>query len=147
MTSKLIEKDGRKLLYGKMEPAQLFFDFPLWKPGFEQYKADSALVKQLSDVLPKDLEVLVFLGTWCGDSRREVPRFLRLAREAGIQEKQLRLYGVDVVKKMEGTLIDDYQIKRVPTFVFLLKGKEVGRITEYPVQTLEADLLGIFKGK
>ena len=30
-----------------------------------------------------DVHVLVFLGTWCSDSKRDVPRFLRIADGQG----------------------------------------------------------------
>ena len=37
------------------------------------------------------VRVLVFLGTWCGDSKREVPRFLRIVDAAGISMDRITL--------------------------------------------------------
>jgi thiol-disulfide isomerase/thioredoxin len=88
-------------------------------------------------------EFLVFIGTWCGDSRREVPRFLRIAKEAGIEESRVRLYNLDRSKTSPDGLTERWAIDRVPTFIILRQGREVGRIVERPRSTLEGDLLSI----
>jgi thiol-disulfide isomerase/thioredoxin len=147
MFSKQIEKDGRRLLYGAFSEDQLFFDFPVWKSIHDGYKPDSALVPVLKECISGNLEILVFLGTWCGDSRREVPIFLKTAKAAGLTATSWKLYGVDVAKKMEGGLIEQYQIKRVPTFIVLRDGKEIGRIVEYTKVSMEADLIEVLKAK
>jgi thiol-disulfide isomerase/thioredoxin len=101
----------------------------------------------LKECISGNLEILVFLGTWCGDSRREVPIFLKTAKAAGLKATSWKLYGVDVAKKMEGGLIEQYQIKRVPTFIVLRDGKEIGRIVEYTKVSMEADLIEVLKAK
>jgi thiol-disulfide isomerase/thioredoxin len=100
------------------------------------------MIKQVKN----DVEVLVFFGTWCGDSKREVPRFLKVADGAGIGNEKITLYGLDRTKKSPDGLTAQYGIERVPTFVFLKGGKEIGRITEYPKQSIEADMLFILAG-
>jgi thiol-disulfide isomerase/thioredoxin len=86
---------------------------------------------------------LVFFGTWCSDSRREVPHFLKIADDCGIDSSRIRLYGLDRSKKSRDGLTEKYHIDRVPTFIFLKDGDEIGRITEKPTGTLEADMLAI----
>jgi len=86
---------------------------------------------------------LVFLGTWCGDSRREVPRFLKIADSAGIPMDLITLYGLDRSKKSPDGLEEEYRIEFVPTFVALAGGKEIGRIVEKPQVSMEADMLMI----
>lgn len=90
-----------------------------------------------------DAEYLVFVGTWCGDSRREVPRFLRIAEEAGIPPERIRLYNLDRTKTSPDGLTARWEIERVPTFIVLRGGREIGRIVERPRSTLEGDLLMI----
>jgi len=92
------------------------------------------------------VEVVVVLGTWCSDSRREVPRFLRIADLAGIPGDRVSLIGVDRAKKGGDVPVDGYAIERVPTFIFMKDGKEIGRIVETPATTLEGDMLTIFAG-
>lgn len=88
----------------------------------------------------QDLEVLLFLGTWCGDSKREVPHFFQVMDEAGIREEQLTMIALDRSKQDEEGLTDTWQIAYVPTFIFLEDGQEIGRIVERPMTSLEADL-------
>jgi len=89
------------------------------------------------------VDVIVFFGGWCPDSRQEVPHFLRLADEAGIPSSRIRLYALDRTKKSDDGQTAQYGIERVPTFIFLKGGKELGRITEFPSTTIEADVLTI----
>ena len=67
----------------------------------------------------------MFLGAWCSDSRREVPRFLKIADLAGMDATRIKLYGLDRTKKSSDGLTDRYGIERVPTFIFLRGDKEV----------------------
>jgi hypothetical protein len=93
--------------------------------------------------LNHDVDILVFLGTWCGDSRREVPRFFRVVDAVGFPRERIRLYGLDRTKKSDDGMTERYAIERVPTFIFLKRDIEIGRITERPHASLEADMLAI----
>jgi thiol-disulfide isomerase/thioredoxin len=90
-----------------------------------------------------DAEFIVFLGTWCSDSKKEVPRFLKVVDRCGVPAERVKLYGLDRSKKSPDGLAETYGITKVPTFIVLKHGREVGRITELPQTTLEADLLTI----
>jgi hypothetical protein len=50
------------------------------------------------------------------------------------------MIAVDSKKQASGLDITAYDIERVPTFIIYKEGKEIGRIIETPVQSLEADL-------
>jgi thiol-disulfide isomerase/thioredoxin len=146
LTTKLIEKDGRKILYGAITAEQVYFDFPVWKqiadgytPAVETVKALKAFKKQSEKV-----EVMVFLGTWCPDSRRNVPIFLKCLESAELKPIT-KILATDVYKKLESGLEAKHKVTRVPTFVFLKEGKEIGRITEYPTELMEVDIFNIFK--
>jgi thiol-disulfide isomerase/thioredoxin len=89
------------------------------------------------------VHVLVFLGTWCGDSKRDVPRFLRIVDAAGISMDRITLYALDRKKASPEGVEARYGIERVPTFIFLKKEAEIGRIVETPRTTLEGDILSI----
>ncbi len=121
----------------------------LMKPEHHQFKEryDTVEVGQQFVQMIKQVEdsvsTLVFLGTWCPDSRREVPRFLKVADEAGIPADRIKLYALDRSKISEDGLSKQYHIERVPTFVFLKHGEEIGRITEVPEKSVEEDMLFI----
>ena len=55
---------------------------PEWVEAEVGSKPDAEAAKALAAVEP-GAEVTIFLGTWCGDSRREVPRFWHGLDEAG----------------------------------------------------------------
>ena len=77
------------------------------------------------------LELLVFGGTWCADTKDLLPKFFSILDAASFPEKQLTLVGVDHDKKTTTHLSEDMHITKVPTFIVLKDGKEIGRVEEY----------------
>lgn len=115
-------------------------------PKFLENYAAANIDQQSVDMiklLHTDVDIIVVLGTWCSDSKREVPRFLKIIELAEIPSSRLKFYGVDRTKKSSDGLTEQYHIELVPTFIFLKQGDEVGRIVESPRTTLEADMLAI----
>jgi thiol-disulfide isomerase/thioredoxin len=74
--------------------------------------------------------VLLIMATWCPDSKRELPRFFAIMDGVGMNEAMLTMVGVDRTKKDPEGLTEKWGITRVPTFVFLRDGREVGRVVE-----------------
>lgn len=115
----------------------------------EEYNAYAPVMEKgvaYSEMLD-GVTITIVLGTWCGDSREQLPRFFKVLDEIGYPSESLILLGTDGQKKIPGMDISGYGIVRVPTLIFHYKGKEIGRITETPVKSLEADLLDILKNK
>jgi thiol-disulfide isomerase/thioredoxin len=81
------------------------------------------------------------MGTWCGDTHREIPRFYRILDEMGVSDQSITLIAVDRTMQADGLDLEDLEIERIPTFIFYKKGKEVGRIVENARETLEDDML------
>jgi len=101
-----------------------------WRPLFvELYAPDAAAIAAIK-ANATDVTVLLIVATWCPDSRREVPRFFAIMDGAGISERQLTMVGVDRTKKDAEGLTEKWGITRVPTFVFLRNGQELGRVVE-----------------
>lgn len=117
--------------------------------NYENYIVDTALVGQLRSHLAGK-RVLIFLGTWCGDSRREVPRFLKLMDCCGVDAAAIEIVTVsntDSLYKMSPAHEEKgYDIFRVPDLIVLDRHGEMGRIVESPVVSLEKDLLAIVSG-
>ena len=109
---------------------------------YDTVRVDSAFLPLIGQS-SSGVEVIVFLGTWCSDSKREVPHFLKIADAGAIPEAGIRLYCLDRSKKSTDGMTEKFSIERVPTFVFLRGGHEIGRITESPRATLEGDILAI----
>ena len=87
------------------------------------------------------------MGTWCKDSRREVPRIYRILDAVGFYEPRLTLINLDREKSSPGKEESDLNIHHVPTVILYNNGNEIGRIIEYPVQSLEEDMVAILNGK
>lgn len=105
----------------------------------EEYTPDASFVKAIQGKTG-EVKVLLFLGTWCGDSKREVPRFFKLMDQAGITESQVEMIALDRSKKDAEGLTEKWGIKYVPTFIFIKDGIELGRIVETPKDSLEANI-------
>jgi len=119
------------------EPFKDWFDF-----GYDDYTVDSEVLKTLKPLLKK-VTIKVFMGTWCGDSQEQVPVFYKILDEAGYQYKKFEMIGVNRSKKTPDHLEKGLDILRVPTFIFYKKGKEIGRIVEYPQESIEKDMFKI----
>ena len=114
-----------------------------YDPNYAAYQPDSATVKELRK-LTKGKKITIVLGTWCGDSKFQVPHFLKVADALKLNDSDITFIAVDGSKKTENGLIDNMKITNVPTFIFTdKKGIEIGRITETPKETLEKDMLKI----
>jgi thiol-disulfide isomerase/thioredoxin len=139
-----INKDGIEILYGEISIDQLFYDFPEWKSLFDSYRVKHSVLDSLKNLSTNMLEIDVFLGTWCGDSKREVPRFLKIISETNlIPLDKIRLFAVDRNKKLENGLAIQNDILRVATIIFKRNSKEIGRIVEFPEKSLESDIVKI----
>ena len=113
---------------------------------FDTYKPDAATISALKKEL-KGIKVKGFMGTWCGDSKRETPRFQKILEQAEFNLKNFELITVNRSKKTPDNLQEGLDIKRVPTFIFYKDGKEIGRYVEYARESLEKDILKIVSGQ
>ncbi|MEQ3695962.1 MAG: thioredoxin family protein [Pseudomonadales bacterium] len=87
------------------------------------------------DIL-REMKFIVLFGSWCHDSVREVPYFIRLMEAANITDYQL--VGVDYSKQDDAGLATSYQLKSTPTFVVLsAEGTEIGRFVESNPEAME----------
>lgn len=138
---------GVNLLYGPVSQAVLFSEYPAWKENFDDFKPDPALIDSLSRLADDGLKSEIFFGTWCGDSRREVPRFLKIVERSGfLSPDSIFLWGVDRNKELDDGLTQKRDISRVATFIIFLRAQEIGRIVERPqAESLEQDILNILK--
>ena len=104
--------------------------YAAWQPLFvEPYVPDASAIAAIK-ANAGGVTVLLIVATWCPDSKREVPRFFAIMDGAGIGESQLTMVGVDRTKKDAEGLTEKWSVTRVPTFIFLRNGQEVGRVVE-----------------
>lgn len=143
-----LDKKGNEILLGEINKNGLTQNsFKAWfLKNYDNYLVNKAIAKQLKDSL-KHYEIKVFLGTWCGDSKKEIPRFYKVLETARFPENQLQVIAVnrteDAYKQSPNHEEKGLNIHRVPTFIFYKDGKEVNRIVEHPKETFERDMLSI----
>jgi thiol-disulfide isomerase/thioredoxin len=120
---------------------------PEWMQAEVDAKPEPGAAKALAAVEP-GAEVTVFLGTWCSDSRREVPRFWKaLDAAGGAVPFQIRYVAVDRQKKEPAGDLAKEGVRYLPTFVVRRGGQEVGRIVETSPKGVESDLLALLTGR
>ncbi len=115
-------------------------------PNYEAYDPDVMILDELSEQI-QDVEIRAYMGTWCGDSKRETPKFFKLLDQAEYDQTKLTLVAVDRSKTQPENLVNGYDVVRVPTFIFYRDGKELGRFVERPRESLEQDILKIVSGQ
>jgi hypothetical protein len=120
---------------------------PEWQEGYDGFKPGSDQVEALKLTIGENLRIDVYLGLWCPDSRNNVPPFLKILDAVGVPVP-VRLFNVQrkPVKSIQ-YFVDQFQVERVPTFIFYRGGKEIGRIIENPKTGLAEDLIQILAGK
>ena len=141
-------KDASGNLVGVADKASFNQEpYAVWfNQNYDNFKPDPTVVANLKPHL-KGVKIKGFMGTWCGDSKRETPKFYKLLDAANFNENNLELITVNRSKKTPDNLQEGLNILRVPTFIFYKDGKEIGRFVEYPRETMEKDFLKIVSGQ
>jgi thiol-disulfide isomerase/thioredoxin len=147
-----ISANAQEILLGKIELNALLEEpYQSWfQQNYTNYHPAVTEIPQLTKAL-KNKHIQVFMGTWCGDSRRELPRLVKLLDSIGFPPSSLEIIGVsneDSLYKQSGAGFEkDKFVFRIPVIIVYDKNRELGRITESAVGTLEKDLLQIATGQ
>ncbi len=142
--------DGAVNLLGQVTLDRLKEDpFQEWfQQSYDEYAVDTRTIMSIS--LPDS--ITVFMGTWCGDSRREVPRFVKMLEQTQFDLDRLKIISLNTgfqnYKQAPEREERGANIHRVPTFILHdVNQKEIGRIVERPVISLEQDLKDLMERK
>lgn len=143
------KSNGEKELLGgvnreafKKAPFSEWFD-----TEYDSYKADQKITKEIKSKI-KRYRIEVFVGSWCEDTQREYPRFVKILDEVKFPDQRLLTFAVNENLKSFYGEEAGKDITHVPTFIFYKGGVEVGRIVETPVSgSLEEDILMIVNEK
>ena len=132
---------------GPLTREQIEAAVPDWVQAAVEAQADAETGRALAAVAP-GAEVVVFVGTWCGDSRREVSRFWKaLDVMGGMVPFEVRYVGVDRDKKEPAAALAESDVRYLPTIIVYRDGRETGRIVETAPHSVERDLLDLLTGK
>jgi len=112
-----------------------------------QYTPDLTVLEMMTSYMKPGDRVEVYMGTWCPDSQREVPKFLRIVDDLRKQysvELPATYFALDRSKQKPAELVAGKSVDKVATFIYYRDNVEIGRITEKPATPqFEDDLLAI----
>jgi thiol-disulfide isomerase/thioredoxin len=120
--------------------------FRWFKDGYFNYQPNLSAINVIKD-LPKDIQFVVFAGTWCELSQKLLPQFYRVMDLAGVPKQKITLCFLDRDKRSPQGIENSYAINNTPVFIILQKGIEIGRITEVVSQSIEADIADLLPRK
>ncbi|MGB7785537.1 MAG: thioredoxin family protein [Salinimicrobium sp.] len=136
--------DQQGILVGKITKEDLEqAPYSAWfEPMYASYKPSEEELETIKNNI-NDYKIKVFMGTWCGDSKREVPKLYKLLEESGYNMDNIEMQAVKHDKTLPGDLQAGYDVHHVPTIIFYKDGKEVNRFVEYPQENFEEDIAKI----
>ena len=120
---------------GSIEIEELFSEYSIFKTGHDNY-----VPSDLSVLNYDDISIVIFFGTWCHDSKRELPKALKIFNEIGINDENIELIAVGLDKKEPQGRAAKLKLMYTPTLIFFRGSQEIGRIIEKPVISLEKDI-------
>ena len=135
------------LQIGKMPAEHLLKIIPDYDQRSKDYQPDVTVVEMMKSYVQNVDRLEVYMGTWCPDSQREVPKLLRLLGDLRAQfgvELPATFVALDRSKQKPRELIQGKSIDKVATFIYYRGNQELGRIVERPSSPLfEDDLLAL----
>lgn len=121
------EKSKKNMFVGTGDKS-VFKDtsFATWyNAEYELYEVDNKVLEGITPDKLKDITIKIVLGTWCGDTKREIPRFIKILESIKFDEKNLTLIFVNNAKKDPFNDIEALKVKNIPTIIVYRGG---GRI-------------------
>jgi cyclophilin family peptidyl-prolyl cis-trans isomerase/HEAT repeat protein len=131
---------------GRATTEWILQNLPEYGERAREYRPDAAVVEMIADTMKPQDHIEVYMGTWCPDSIREVPKLLKI--EDVLKEKYgktipLQFVAVDKSKSKPEDLLAGKNVQKVATFIYYRGDRELGRIEERPAGLFEDDLLVI----
>jgi hypothetical protein len=140
------EAEG-SILLGSVTRAEIEAAIPDWVSEAMASEPDLEAADRLVQTID-GAEVVVYLGSWCDDTRRELGRFWWALDSLGVDEPpQVTYVAVDRSLTEPADQVAGVGLIRVPTIVVKRGGTELGRIVEESPNGIEIDLVGLLSGE
>ncbi|QYA24133.1 thioredoxin family protein [Gramella sp. MT6] len=122
--------------------------FSSWfEPRYDKFSPEAASMETIKENIG-DYDIKVLMGTWCGDSKRELPKLLKILDQADYNYDNLEMVAVDYNKTTPSKIEEELNVHRVPTIIFYKDGAEVNRFVEYSQgESIEEDIAKIVSGE
>jgi thiol-disulfide isomerase/thioredoxin len=135
----------KQVLYGKITLEAFDMDIcrDWYAKEYKTFTAKKGLINKLEKQSFEEIRIDLILGSWCHDSHREVPRFIKILEQINFPFDQLHMNALDTKKESPDFDAIANKVSLVPTFIVYRNSQEIGRIIETPKKSLEKDLLKI----
>jgi len=133
-------------LVGPLTREKILAGLPEWKALVEAYSPNLDTISRLQKV-NEEVEVEIFLGTWCPDCRQHVSAFFKVMDMVQNPLIRATYIGIPRAREDRPKFIEGKNIERVPTFIVRFRNQEAGRIIETPRLSVEGDLWGMLQKK
>lgn len=131
-------------LLGITSADEIRAEFRVFNIYVNRYNPDSSAVEFLK-AFDASVEIKIFFGTWCHDSKREIPAFIKTMEEANNPNFVIEYVGVSRKKSDPEGIAESYDLQYTPTFIIFSAENEIGRIVEESTESIELDLVQILK--
>jgi thiol-disulfide isomerase/thioredoxin len=119
-------------------------------PNYNNAKTDSITIVSLKTAFKKK-NIEIFAGTWCGESKADLPQFLKILKDAAVDSSQVKIIFLNntaaLYKQSPQHEEAGKNIVRTPTYIIYNGKKEMGRIIDSPIESFEKDLLKILRNE
>jgi thiol-disulfide isomerase/thioredoxin len=139
----MVHAQGREIL-GRTSADQIRAEHRIFDIYTNRYQPDSIAIDYLRQ-FEDSVRIKVFFGTWCHDSKREIPAFFKTLEGANNPKFIVEFIGVSRAKTDPDSLYIGLNLSYTPTFIIYHANKEIGRIIEEPASSIEEDLVEILK--
>lgn len=116
-----------------------------YKEWYDKNSVDYQAQLSSNDLKAFDgVSVDIYIGTWCGDTKFLVPKFIKEWEAIGLDARDLNIIALhnkgENYKQGPNDETIGKNIHKVPTFIFKREDKELGRIVERTVFDLHTDM-------
>jgi thiol-disulfide isomerase/thioredoxin len=140
-----VDEETSKLMLIGLFDRSAFSDtsFSSWFDNeYENYNVDTSALNLIANDI-NQIKFIIVLGTWCSDSREQIPRLLKILDFLNYPESKMQMVAVNRDKKAGDYDIEHLKIELVPTIILYKEDVEVGRIVESPHLSLEEDIIDL----
>lgn len=133
---------GTLELLGPLSKEEILENFPDWQVEVVSYVPNLEVIEKLQSI-SSEIEIEIFLGTWCSDTKRNVSAYFKIMDMVDNPLIITTYIGIPRDNDSRKPFIEGKNIIKVPTFIIIIDNQEKGRIIENPVKSVEEDLLDI----
>jgi thiol-disulfide isomerase/thioredoxin len=144
----VVNENNQTVILGNSSPKLLLqAPFSEWfVPNYQNYQVDSSYLPALKQAFKKK-RIEIYAGTWCGESKADLPKMLKLLKEAAVDSTQIKLIFLNntAAQYKQSPKHEEVgkNIVRTPTYIIYNGKNEMGRIIDSPIESFEKDLLKI----